>query len=382
MENKKKKVLFVITEFPHGGSNKTLENYLPLIDKERFEISIFCHTSSRREGYYYELFKPYLIQRNWLGKLVRENALARKVTNVLFRFLPSLERTYSRYEARNLQRHYQFDTVVGFQEHGTTEYATFFPCSHRVAWLHAFVAQLAEEGMKDNYEKTYKKFDSIVCVSDSLKKYFSTCFPALAPKAVRIYNPLDTAEATRLAQAAITEKDYGLDRFTLLSIGRLDPVKNFHLIPRMARDMKQAGAKPFRWYIMGAKSNDSYRQYIERKTEEYGVQDEVVLLGSRDNPYPYIAKSQLVVCLSQTESFSYVLNEAMVLHVPVASNNFPVASEVIPTDCGCVTSLDEMSTVLCRLINNEDASYDCIRKGVAAFTYDNTEIAQQFNSIL
>lgn len=382
MENKKKKVLFVITEFPHGGSNKTLENYLPLIDKKRFEISIFCHTSSRREGYYYELFKPYLIRRNWLGRLLCETKIVRGLFGRLCGMVPAIGRCYNRYEARNLQCHYQFDTVVGFQEHGTTEYAALFPNCHRVAWLHAFVAQLAEGGVKNGYEKTYEQFDRIVCVSDSLKEYFSTCFPALAPKAVRIYNPLDAGEVSLLGQAAIAEKDYGQDRFTLLSIGRLDPVKNFHLIPRMARDMKHAGAKPFRWYIMGATFMENYRQYIERKVEEYGVQDEVALLGSRDNPYPYIAKSQLVVCLSQTESFSYVLNEAMVLHVPVVSNNFPVASEVIPPECGCVASLEEMPVMLCRLINNEDEAYDHIYKGVAAFTYDNTEIAQQMNAIL
>ena len=37
----KKKILFVIPEYSHGGTNKSLESLLSAIDEKRYEISIF-----------------------------------------------------------------------------------------------------------------------------------------------------------------------------------------------------------------------------------------------------------------------------------------------------------------------------------------------------
>lgn len=50
--------------------------------------------------------------------------------------------------------------------------------------------------------------------------------------------------------------------------------------------------------------------------------DKVILLGAKSNPYPYFMQSNLQVCLSQSESFSYVIAESKVLHIPVLCNDF------------------------------------------------------------
>lgn len=377
-----KKILFVIAEFAHGGANKTLENYLPLIDRRRFEFFVYCHSSSRREGYYFELFKPYLVRLSWLGRLLKETKVVRGVFGRLCSMIPALGQWYSRYEAKSLQRRYQFDNVVGFQELETTECASHFPSTQHVAWLHAFVDELASPTESPQLATVYKLFDRVVCVSDNLKEYFSNCFPSLASKAFRIYNPLDIEYIKQQSKEPLNDSAFDNSSFTLLSIGRLDSIKNFHQIPRIAHEMIRAGAKPFRWYIIGSAFHDSYRQEVVREITKYGVQDSVLLLGTKDNPYPYIAHSDLVVCTSRSESFSYVLNEAMVLHIPVVSNNFPVASEVVPINCGRVASLKDMPSVLCDLVNNTNEDYDRLKQGVAKFSYDNGEIILQFNTTL
>ena len=42
---------------------------------------------------------------------------------------------------------------------------------------------------------------------------------------------------------------------------------------------------------------------------KHGVCDEVKLLGMQSNPYPYLAKSDLYVCTSSSETFSYTIHE-------------------------------------------------------------------------
>ena len=57
----KKKVLFIIPEYSHGGTNKSLENLLSLIDKQKYEISVY---SLYEDGglYYKDVLKPYIIK--------------------------------------------------------------------------------------------------------------------------------------------------------------------------------------------------------------------------------------------------------------------------------------------------------------------------------
>lgn len=36
-------ILFVIQEYSHGGTNKSLENKLSLVDKSKYDISIYLY---------------------------------------------------------------------------------------------------------------------------------------------------------------------------------------------------------------------------------------------------------------------------------------------------------------------------------------------------
>ena len=36
------KLLFIIPEYSHGGTNKSLENLLALLDHTKYEVSIYC----------------------------------------------------------------------------------------------------------------------------------------------------------------------------------------------------------------------------------------------------------------------------------------------------------------------------------------------------
>lgn len=59
----KKKILFVIPDFYIGGTNKSLENLLLLIDSNIYEIRIFSLYEDGDFYYKEKVFKPYLIKR-------------------------------------------------------------------------------------------------------------------------------------------------------------------------------------------------------------------------------------------------------------------------------------------------------------------------------
>ena len=69
----------------------------------------------------------------------------------------------------------------------------------------------------------------------------------------------------------------------LLSIGRFSEAKNYDNVPDICRCMVKEGVD-VKWFIIGFGGDE---QLIRRKIEEAGMQEHVIILGKRSNPYPY-----------------------------------------------------------------------------------------------
>ena len=75
-----------------------------------------------------------------------------------------------------------------------------------------------------------------------------------------------------------------------------------------------ADGLPIRWYIIGYGGDEPL---IRRRIAEAGMEDAVILLGKRDNPYPYIRACDLYVQPSRYEGKSVTVREAQMLARPV-----------------------------------------------------------------
>ena len=77
----------------------------------------------------------------------------------------------------------------------------------------------------------------------------------------------------------------------LLSIGRFTHAKNYDNVPDIARRIvTDHGINDLRWYIIGFGGDE---QLIRRNIDRAGMQEHVVLLGKKSNPYPYIKACDL-----------------------------------------------------------------------------------------
>lgn len=136
--------------------------------------------------------------------------------------------------------------------------------------------------------------------------------------------------------------------------------------------------RAFCWYIIGSGATESV---IKEEIEKYGVQEQVKLIGAKDNPYPYMRQADLVACTSSSESFSYVLAEAKVLHTPVLSNDFPVAYEVVDDTFGWIANIKDMPKLLARIVNNEDGEYAMKKVSVMKYEYSIDEIMRRIEML-
>ncbi len=368
-------VLFVIPEYSFGGTNKSLENLLALMDKRKYNVFVYCLYEDGGD-YYKKAFAPYIAKKSRLYYWLHDNIFTRKIMGFVNKITKNDHFTFLyKYEVKYLQQKYDFDVVIAYQEGKVTEVVSFFPSIKRIAWVQCDYPQLVGNVRLDADKAYYDGYDKIVCVSKYTAKSMRNFFHLPDDKVVGIHNTLNVEHITVMAEGACEELDS--NKFNIVSIGRLHEEKQFEKIPQIVSQMKVS--TPFCWYIIGSGSDE---ELIRSEIEKYHLQEKVILLGMKDNPYPYIKKADLVVMTSRTESFSYVIAEAKLLHTPVLSSNFPVAYEVLDESCGWIAPLHNFPVWLSRIIDNTNNEYDTKKYSIGNYEYSNNKMIIQIDELL
>ena len=375
----KKKILFVIPEYSHGGTNKSLESLLSAIDEKRYEISIFC---LYEDGgvFYKNIFKPYIIAKSLLYVLAHDNVITRKVMGVAMKLFKDLSFNWLyRYEANRLQHKYKFDTVIAFQEGSATQFVSLinYPVN-RIAWVHCDYANRFAAIEKKSELSLYCLYNHIVSVSYSAVHSFNSIYPELKDRTKCIYNLIDCSYILRQSSQDVNFEKQG-NCFNLISVGRFVAVKQFDLIPQIVQKLKLLTKKSFCWYIVG---DGNERNMVESVISSMGLDKNIKILGAKDNPYPYFKQSDLYVCTSLSESFSYTIAESKTLHVPVLTNDFPVANEVVSPNEGWICNVKDMAFILKDIIEDKNCIYSNVKKTIDNFKYDNNAIVDTFCKLI
>lgn len=373
----KHSVLFIIPQLSHGGSNRSLQSIFASFPDS--DWAVYSLENGGEKTPYSSVFSSRLIEQGWIYKTCNGNAVLRKTLNALHNYLNiDLWALVYSHESSRLLKATQCNTVIGFEESYATLFASFFKNVKKIAWMHCdYDLYKVYSGGRDEH-RLYQRFDKIIAVSNFAKEVFVRNFPEIKDKTHVIYNLLDTSQIITDAQSPIDDERFVTDCFTMVSIGRISEVKQFQKIPDYIRQIKQLHPTiKFRWYVIGA--GDQYlKDEIERKTAEYSLLNELVLLGAKDNPYPYIKNSNLLVCSSRTESWSYVINEAKVLHTPVVTIRCGSSEEVVEHGItGYITKEQDLPALLVDMIEDKDGLYSCIRQKIKGFSYDNDLIVEK-----
>lgn len=123
----------------------------------------------------------------------------------------------------------------------------------------------------------------------------------------------------------------------LLSIGRFSEAKNYDNVPDICRRIVSHGVD-VKWYIIGFGGDE---QLIRQKIAEAGMEQHVIILGKRSNPYPYIKACDIYVQPSRYEGKSVTVREAQMLCKPVVVTDYPTAGSQIQSGVdGVIVPMD------------------------------------------
>lgn len=153
--------------------------------------------------------------------------------------------------------------------------------------------------------------NNLVAVSDGVARDLGETLGLARANIVRIYNAVDAAAIRTLAaepQAALPREPY------VIHVGRFAPQKRHDLL---FEALRRSGL-PHRLVLLAKPA-----PALERLIAEKGLAGRVTITGFQRNPYPWIARAELLVLCSDHEGMPNVLVEALACGTRLASTDCP-----------------------------------------------------------
>ena len=218
----------------------------------------------------------------------------------------------------------------------------------KIAWIHTDYTRVWVDAEDELI--VWQKYDYVASISGDVTNTFLQVFPSLAPKIVEIENILSPTFVRKRAELQNVDKEIRHEgTITLLSVGRFSDAKNYDNVPDICKRLINETKLNIKWYIIGYGGDEAL---IRKKIKEAGMEEHVILLGKRSNPYPYIKACDIYVQPSRYEGKSVTVREAQMLCKPVVVTNYPTAPSqirsgidgvIVPMDNeGCANGLAEV----------------------------------------
>ena len=361
------KIAFITDSLGIGGTEKSLVELVNVLPENLFDISIF---SLGCEDEIVNQFERKIKIVAGLSNVAAANELKRSIKKgeinksiqILFAIFFIKVLRALRLESTHLyktsvvklmnQSEEKFDYSVFYSlpvSIGTYYARMNIMAKQYYSWVHMDVCAYPHTAIKA-MNRIYRKYDKIYCVSEHCRRSFLKLFPKMKNKTNVFYNILNYTKIKQLS-----EQNPGVpilnNKVTLFTCARVSAEKRPEWAIAIAEKLKQEGVD-FVWYWAGG---GLLYDEIRSKIVQNNLQEELVLLGNVQNPYPYYRRCDAYVQLSEHESYCISLAEATMLSKRIISTDFPTAFE-ITKDHSCVKlghSQNEITEAIIELLDKE-----------------------------
>lgn len=345
----KKRLLFVIDSLTCGGAEKSLVTLLNSMDYSRFDIDLMMF---RRGGAFENLVPDsvhiiaaphYFEQLQQNEKCRWKDIYYRVKISFLLRMNQLFKEKYHSEQIvyRSLKPYLdnssdEYDCAIAYSQGMPTYYiSNHVKAKKKLAWINCNYVATKYNKHYDAF--CYQSMKYIIVVSHFIKETLKE-YPFY--KKVRVVNdivsPQIIEQLSDLDNEYLGEMDYkGL---RLLTVARLEKIKGYDLLVKAASILKEKGID-FKWFIIG---EGSERERINILCKEHHIEDRIVLLGQKTNPYVYMKRCDIYVQTSRNEGLGLTVIEAKILGKLIVSTSFSTASSLITDHVdGLLCNIDE-----------------------------------------
>ncbi|MDA7880419.1 glycosyltransferase [Mariniblastus sp.] len=178
--------------------------------------------------------------------------------------------------------------------------------------------------------KNIKQFGTSInyylCVAETVRQSIITIAPTVADKAVTLNNVLEINKMRATAEKAHDPYPKGLNGLKVVTVCRLqDKSKGIFRMVDVHQELNAAGIH-FHWFVVGdGKDQDQ----LKRRIDATELTDRFILVGRKENPFPYYRFADLSATLSNYEGLCGTVNEAKACGKPVIATRFSGIDEQI-----------------------------------------------------
>lgn len=335
----KKKVAIYIDNLNGGGAEKVLINYLKSFDYNTFEITLYLIVY---EGVYITEIPPSVKVKYFFKTTILGN-LFTKILRRLFSYWPYLYYLFFIEEC---------DVEIGFREGFSTDLMFHSPLdTKKITFIHTNIQTHHFWYLnKSKYVRQLNLLDTIICVSNSVKKSLLEVNLGLDKKCKVIYNPIDFNDIqTKLDEInPISLDDYKL-RF--VTIGRLDQWKNQKLLIESLSSLKNI-LPNFILLIIG---DGPENRNLESLANKLGLSKHILFTGFVQNPLKYLNGCDYFLFSSMYEGLPTVIIESLYARKKILSTYCNGAEEILFNgEYGLLSknSIEEYSKGILKLIDS------------------------------
>ena len=327
------------------------QNYLDMADR----LTTNCKLIVADRHNLVTFTKPYKFKK--LFSILEEPQGATKLRRLIWRVLNFLFKAlenhiYSHYIKEQMKNE-SFDTAVIYSDR-VAEVAVKSINANKFLMFYHHGAMRKE--YHDRYG--YKKSEKIIAVSDNIAKELKAYRKKYADKIVAINNIVDVDSIIEKSKESVEEGLFSKNKFNIVSCGRLAPVKGLHFAVEAVARLVEEGFTDINWHIVGG---GPIEKELREQIAKHKMQKHILMLGMKNNPYPYMKNCDLFIQPSIFEGYSLSIMEAKILGTPILATYAAAGNQIENGFDGflCDTNTESVYENILRLYKNREKLEDC-----------------------
>ena len=351
------KVLVLHGHLSMGGEERVLLNVLKNLVELNYDVDLLI-TWNHGENNLFENEIPEKVNYKFLfDNYNGKNKLIKEIYRI------RVKATYLK-KVEKIIKENKYDVIIDYSSN-LLKYNNFDIKVPVFAWIHfslTFGEKLSADKI-EKYKKQYKKYDKILAICDTMRDEFVEILGMDKNKVELVYNPIDLEAIRKKAENIDKKYENYLKQDYFLQVSRLTEQKQPEHLVDIYYKLKQRGIKEKLYFI----GNGEKVELIKQKIKEYKLEDDVILLGQIENPYPFFKNAKLFVHTGKYEGLPTVLLESLAFGTPVVAYDCPTGPKDIlgkNSEYGKLIPLNDKDVFVekvCELMN-DDEKYKNYRK--------------------
>lgn len=355
-----KTTIFIVNEsLSCAGGEKSLLNFLSLIDYDRYNVDLqliaygneWDALVDKRVNILPEIsyFKSLQVSlKKEIYKCWKKDSRKRLIARLKYAWcvhfnrklrIPELACKYWEFHSTNIpivKKHY--DIAIGYAQGLPTFFvADKVEADIKLCWVNAFYRLRGV--YKQFVLSRFHKMKYIVPVTTMARDVLLENFYEVNSKMRILTDPLNPKMVVEMSQESV---EFNVDKttFNIMTLGRLQQyAKGMDILMETARILKDKGLR-FKWYVLG---KGSYGAEMKHFIQKNGIDNCLLLLGAKSNPYPYLKQADIYVQTSREEGFGIAIAEARFLSIPIISTPFStIGLQIRDNENGIITTFNPL----------------------------------------